>query len=276
MVGEGSESPGLQSRTELALWPGILAGLPVLVFGVALILANLQGFKPQGDWAWLLFAADGIVLIGLVIGWIGWFPNWSYAFAGMAVLFSLWWSTSTTGTDRMLSGPLAWSPLLLMLALGVLLTRSFKPVLKFLQGLLRDWSLASLGLYSLLPFAMFAAMSVMPAANAIVFQIPAVLCMAAGAAIAGLVEGSRVRWRVLLLGLSWSWIVVTLGVAIYWNGRVWEQTGLAVSWFDQVLGMSLIWVILVIIVFFPTGFTLIGRMAGRVMQNNQVGDAGKQ
>jgi hypothetical protein len=268
MASGSLENTALPTKTELSLWPGSLAGLPVLVFGVALILANLQGFRDWGDWVWLLFAADGIVLIGLVIGSIGWFPTWVYAFAGMAVLFSLWWSSFTAGTDRILSGPLAWSPLLVALALSVLLTRSLKRLLKFLQGLLRDWSLASLGLYSVLPFATVAAMSEMPAANASLYQILAVLLMAAGAAVAGLVERPRTRWRVLLLGLSWSWVVVTLGVAIYWHGRFWEQSGRVIYWFDQVLGMSLIWLILVVIVFSPAGFALIGRLARKVVRDN--------
>lgn len=268
MANESLESAALPARTELSLWPGSLAGLPVLVFGVALILANLQGFRGRGDWTWLLFAADGIVLIGILIGSIGWFPIWVYAFAGMAVLFSLWWSSSTVGTDRTLSGLLAWSPLLIALALSVLLTRSLKPLLKFLQGLLRDWSLASLGLYSVLPFAMVAVMSELPAANASVYQILAVLFMTAGAAIAGLVEQPQTRWIALLLGVSWSWVIVTLGVAIYWHGRFWERSGRVMSWFDQVLGMSLIWLILVVIIFSPAGFALIGRLARKVVGDN--------
>jgi hypothetical protein len=265
------ESP---SETDPAVWPGISAGLPVLVIGSVLTLFNLPDLQAAGDWAWLLFAADGIVLAGLVIGWLNWFPNWSYAFAGMAVLFSLWWSTSTNGTDQLLSGPLAWSPLLLALALGILLSRSLKPILKLLQGMLRDWSLASLGLYGVLPLAIDTVMSVMPAANAIVFQILAVICLTAGAATAGLARQSHTRWRMLLLGMSWSWIAVTVGVAIYWNGRVLEQTGQAVSWLDQVLGMSLIWVILALIVFFPAGFALTGRLLRRFGRDSKPGGAG--
>ena len=241
----------------------------MLVFGIAFILVNLQGVQPLGDWAWLLFAADGIVLAGIVIGWRSWFPNWAYAFAGMAVMFSLWWSTYNSGAGQILPGPLAWSPLFAALALGVILSRSFKPILKFFQGILRDWSLASLSLYGVLPLAMYAAMSVMPASQAIFFQAAAVLLMAAGAAIAGHAEESRSRGRALLVGMSWSWIIVTLGVAIYWDGRVWEQTGQPVSWLDQVMGMSLIWVFLAIIVFFPAGVALAGRLLRRIGRSNQ-------
>jgi len=264
-----------QDPVEIAVWPGISAGLPVLIFGVAFILANLLGIQLQNGEPWLLFTAHGIILLGVIAGWLGWFPNWSYAFSGMAVLFSLWWGTSTGGTHQPLAGPLAWSPLLAALALAILLARSLKPLLKFLQGILRDWSLASLGLYGVLPVAMYAAMSVMPPANAVLFQIVAVLVMAVGAGIAGLAVHSGTRGRVLLLAMSWSWIVVTSGVAIYWHGKVWDVNGQTVNWFEQVLGMSLIWVILAIIIYFPAALALLGRLARRVTGVRQAESARK-
>ena len=255
-------------KAELELWPGTSAGLPSLVFGLAFILLKLLGDRvfaeqPLAQYGWLLWAADGLMLAGLLAGWLKWFPNWSYAFAGMAVIFSLWWQSTTGAIEGLFSGPLAWSPLLVLLALGIVISRSVRPFLKFMQGFLRDWSLASLALYGVLPIAIYAATNTIPSPRAIPFQIPAVLLMSAGAGLAGLAETARLRGRMLLLGLSWSWMVVTIGVALYWHGRVWEVSGQTVTWLQQVLGMSLVWVILAMIVFFPAGLALLGGLIGR-------------
>jgi len=256
-----------QSLGEVELWPGFRAGLPVLIVGLAFILIILFGLQPtEGQAVWMLLAADVFVLLGFVIGWLKWFPSWAYAYAGMSLLFSLWWSANSARSDGLLPRAIGWSPLLVALAFAILLSRSIRPFLRFIQGMLRDWSLASLGLYSVLPLAMFTTMSMMPPANALLFQIPAILLMSSGAGLAGMATGARTRGRVMLLAFSWAWILVTAGVAIYWNGKVLAVSGQMVNWFEQVLAMSLIWVILAMFIFFPAGFALLGWFARRFTQ----------
>ena len=101
-------------------------------------------------------------------------------------------------------------------------------------------------------------------------QLRHLLLMAAGAGLAGLATQARTRGRILLLGMSWSWVVVTIGVAIYWHGKVWDVSGETVSWFQQVMGMSLIWVILAMIIFFPSGFALLGKLGKRISRDGNV------
>jgi hypothetical protein len=84
--------------------------------------------------------------VGLSFGVIKGFPRWSFAYLGMAYYFG--WSYNNQNYYGLFYKWWVWLPLLAGIALGLLLARSLKPLAEMVQGVWRDWTRLSFGLYA--------------------------------------------------------------------------------------------------------------------------------
>jgi hypothetical protein len=143
----------------------IMGSLPVLVFGLFLILLEIPI-----DWklpAWFdTFAGIIFILllivpaIGFGIGWVQRFPRWSYPYAGMALVMALYIANVTTPGLSILGYPIfgrepwglrACIPLAMALIAALAISRSFQPFVKLFTNLWEDWSILSYLMVGLLP-----------------------------------------------------------------------------------------------------------------------------
>ncbi|MCP4426460.1 MAG: hypothetical protein GY803_18355 [Chloroflexi bacterium] len=145
-----------ETETPLAIVAGII---PFILFGLMFVLQGVNYHRPL---SWMTRHDDLIVLvillIGLGIGWARRFPRWSYAYLGVAVIYSILLADTATPGFRLfghtfgreLWGWRGWLPLLALTAVMLLITRSLRPLAHLIQGVRRDWTLLSFALYTAL------------------------------------------------------------------------------------------------------------------------------
>ncbi len=167
-------------ETPLAILAGIL---PFILFGLmytqkGIDYHNRNSFTFQWDstsltatgagyftpLAWVGHGIDGdfivlgLVLIGLGIGWARRFPRWSYAYLGVTVMISVWLANIATPGFRLfghifgreLWGWRGWLPLLALIVIMLLLTRSLWSLRQLFVGMWQDWTRLSFFLYGAL------------------------------------------------------------------------------------------------------------------------------
>lgn len=130
-----------------------LAALPFLLFGAASLAAHLDAFRtaPAGltEWQALLIhpylVFNWLALIGLFAGLLAGFPRWAFAYLAWAVYY-LWWWWSGSIYGHPVNGWIA-APFLGVIALALLIRRSWQPLRGILSGLWLDWTLLSFALY---------------------------------------------------------------------------------------------------------------------------------
>jgi hypothetical protein len=145
-----------------ASWCQALIGaLPFLLFGLAYLL---DGFLELGGYPRLaLKLLDGslnrsaisitaptviyfITALGLLFGVLKGFPRWSYAYLGMSLYFG--WSFNNQNHYGVFYKWWVWLPSFAAIVLGLLLTRSLKPLTQLVQGSWKDWTRLSFSLYA--------------------------------------------------------------------------------------------------------------------------------
>jgi len=144
----------------------ILAGtLPFLITGVWLVLSEV----PAG-WGlpnWLSYAADrwflGWLLLpafGVAIGYSLNFPRWSYPYVGLQFIMSLYMTYVSTPGLRILGytfqrsllwGWRAWVPLFVAIGVGLVITRSLRPLGRFFTNLGGDATQLSYAFFGFSP-----------------------------------------------------------------------------------------------------------------------------
>jgi hypothetical protein len=137
-------------------WLGALAGgLPFLLFGIASILSKLPAHYHPFEFLGFYL----LMIAGVCVGWLRRFPRWSLIYVGWAVVFAWWWSGMGVGalgqrlgfglgTDQW--GWAAWAPIGLATGIGLLLSRSLRPLQALASRLWQDWTWTSLAAYILL------------------------------------------------------------------------------------------------------------------------------
>jgi len=207
-----------------------------------------------------LFAFFLFPNIGLAIGWIKSFPRWSYAYIMFAIVISLYMKSVTTpGLElfgvqlfgRQLWGLSAWIPFYLALVIGLIVTRSFKPLFALISNIKEDWTLASFSLFSCLPWFIWVCFDEIERA----FSFPFMVVISLIFLITGwlYMRGARQVQRalILLLSTALTWALATIANAIYWDGRVEDWIPTPDHWYMTVFRMTLILGPILVIIFSP-------------------------
>jgi hypothetical protein len=138
-------------------WDALAGALPFALFGIASMLSRTR--YPFNAYSYLAFYA--VVLPGLLIGMIKGFPRWAYSYLGWSLVFAWWWTDMYTNGLQIFGyimgnegwGWRIWYPLLIMIAIAILWTRSFRPIRQMVAGIWQDWTLLSLAIYAFVAFA---------------------------------------------------------------------------------------------------------------------------
>jgi len=137
----------------------ILAGvLPFILFGLMFTLKGVNYGLPSsrlGPGIIAYLVVHVVLVIGLGLGWAWRFPRWSYAYLGVVVMTTIWLAGVSTKGFRLFGytfgreqwGWRGWVPLLALVAIMLVLTRSFQPIAQLFQGMRRDWTRLSFALY---------------------------------------------------------------------------------------------------------------------------------
>lgn len=139
-------------------WPAAILGvLPIFLSG---LLYALQGFNYSQSFlpaeAMLLdFGLHLLLLVGVIFGWNRQFPRWSLSYVAVTLVYSLMLATTHSflplfGRTVALQpwGWRAWVPLAGVILAMALVSRSLRPLLRLMTGMLRDWTRLSFLLYS--------------------------------------------------------------------------------------------------------------------------------
>jgi hypothetical protein len=150
----------LQSREDWfgdkATWrDGLLAALPFLLFGLSYLISALMELRyttqnPAYNLNVPQYVVVFITAAGVAFAWIKRFPRWSYAYVGMSLWLGYYFSNGSF--YGVIFAWRAWLPLGAALLVGLLITRSLKPLARLFQGFWQDWTCLSFVLYaSVLP-----------------------------------------------------------------------------------------------------------------------------
>jgi hypothetical protein len=212
-------------------WPGVAAGLAIyLVACLVLIVSELprgiqapalsQTLTNLGFWCFILAPATGVA-----IGWIMGFPRWSYPYAPLAALQSLYFSVvSTPGLTflgyptfgRELWGWRAFLPLLLGGSIAWLVTRSFQPLGRFFTQMRQDWTLATYALSGTLPLVIFIAYDEMDRVYSLRDMILLSILMLGMALIYLRSRSKRQRGLTLAIGIPLILGFTAISTTAYW------------------------------------------------------------
>jgi hypothetical protein len=255
-------------------WGEALAGmLPFLVIGLAWTMRVLVGFLPY-VWLgyvafWLFIGGYLALLIGFGVGWVKGFPRWSYPYVGYVLVFTLYFMSVATPGFRIFNytfgsndlwGWRAWIPFSVMAVIALVLTRSVRPLFRLVMGVWQDWTRLSFGLYGIMPLVVILSFDEVNRRYQLPFLLVLTLVLAGGAL--AYMRSAR-TWRralALLIGLTLSWAVTTVGTAIYWDGRLepWMR-GEPDHWYEIVGRSAIAGTVLVALLLAPALLGLLRR-----------------
>jgi hypothetical protein len=147
------DKPDAWVGTRASWGEALLGALPFLLFGLAHFLIAIHELGKLTNLTvnpWLYYGSGLLLLIaiGLAIGGIKGYPRWSYAYLGMTVYLSSYYSNGSF--SGVVYGWRFWVPLIVTILLPLLLTRSLRPLARLIQGAWNDWTRLSFGLYAYL------------------------------------------------------------------------------------------------------------------------------
>jgi hypothetical protein len=132
-----------------------------------------------------------IPLLGFGIGWLKGFPRWVYPYVAFSVLISLYLMNASTPGIVLFGVPIfgrepwgiyACLPGLLMAAVVLALTRSFRSLLVFFENGWKDWTRFTYALFGLMPLVNWIAFDEIRDSYELPFQTVLILIMVLAAA----------------------------------------------------------------------------------------------
>jgi uncharacterized membrane protein (DUF485 family) len=208
----------------------LLALVPFLLWPLLLLFRQWMT-NPSFGAAITVFMLS-ILLVALLIGWVKGFPRWCFPYWGFVILIALYFQ-NFRGTifGKSFSGSwLVWIPLLAIILIGILWTRDPGSIYRMFRSLWVDWTRLSFAFYGLLPLMLIAIYDEVGDIAAQPALTGLMLVQAGGALL--YMRSSRIwpRFLWLLAGFSISWILATIHLAWYWNGRQEPGMGAPATW----------------------------------------------
>jgi heme exporter protein D len=139
---------GMASQTRLIIpstrWQALIGTLPFLAFGFSRMVWEVDDlFSIRGhDVEMVVY---GLCLVGLLIGWIRYFPVWSYSYLGWSFLLAYFNTNWGFYGDPDFQ---VWIPFGITVLIAILWTHSFAPIKKLFQDIWNDWTRLSLAMFA--------------------------------------------------------------------------------------------------------------------------------
>jgi hypothetical protein len=203
-----------------ASWPETLLALgPFLVWPALLLFRNFMTV-PNLSMV-ILFLILSLLLVALLVGWVKGFPRWCFPYWGFVFLVALYFQ-GFRGTvfGKSFSGNwLVWLPVLGVALIGTLWTRDLRVIYRLFRSLWLDWTRISFVIYGLLPLVLIAIYDEVHDTISQPALIGLMLLLALGALLYMRSANLRSRFLWLVAGFSLCWLLATLHLVLYWNGR---------------------------------------------------------
>jgi hypothetical protein len=157
----GEEKVNETMRRRSSWSEALIGALPFLLCGLAYLLEGVTELGGHHSLALklldeslnrptiILTVEMGVYFVcalGLLFGVLKGFPRWSYAYLGMSLYFG--WSYNNQNYYGVFYNWWVWLPPFVAIVLGLLITRSLKPLTRLLQGTWNDWTRLSFALYA--------------------------------------------------------------------------------------------------------------------------------
>jgi hypothetical protein len=236
------------NRNQQESWPATIAG--ALFF----LLAGLELMAGDIPRTWSipnrLAGVDFLFLFGLLvpaiafaIGWVFYFPRWSYPYTAALPVFSLYMMSTATPLLRQLGylnrgwGYLAWIPFLLAVLVGLLLTRSLHPIARFFTNIRQDWTLGTYAMFAWMPMLISIGFDEIYRLYSLVFKLVLTILMVATSLLYLRAGRHKSQSRIMVAGVLISLAVTNIGSIAYWQpvGGVFIPG--AIAWDLVILGV---------------------------------------
>jgi hypothetical protein len=238
------------NRNQPESWAATIAG------ALFYLLAGLEMMSGDIPRAWVipswLEGVDFLYLFGLLVpaiafavGWVLYFPRWSYPYTAALLVFSLYMMSTATPLLRQLGylnrgwGYLAWAPFLMAVLVGLLLTRSLRPIAKFFANIRRDWTLGTYAMLAWMPMVIAIGFDEIDRQYSLVFKILLTILMVTTSLLYMRTGRQEARSRILVVGVLLCLAVTEIGTIAYWQpvGGVFIPG--AIAWGLVILGIML-------------------------------------
>jgi hypothetical protein len=238
------------NRNQAESWPAAIAGaLFFLLAGLEMMSGDIPRAWSTPNW---LQGVDFLYLFGLLVpaiafaaGWALYFPRWSYPYTAALLVFSLYMMSTATPLLRQLGylnrgwGYLAWAPFLLAVLVGLLLTRSLRPMVSFLTNIRRDWTLGTYAMFAWMPMVISIGFDEIDRQYSLVFKLLLTILMVATSLLYLRAGRHEARLKIMVAGVLLCLAVTEIGMIAYWQpvGGVFIPG--AIAWGLVVLGIML-------------------------------------
>jgi hypothetical protein len=209
----------------VGIFPFVLLSIMAVAFEFPREWGNGELFRTLGGV--LMFGGYLVILIGLLFGALAGFPRWSFPYLIYGIVFALYVSHAATPglvvfNIELWGGELwgwrAWVPLGIVIVLVLLVNRHPWGLLKSLwNGVAKNWSHLTFGLYGLLPLFIFIGLDEMENTYSFPAAVGGVVFILAGA-ILYLRLKSRFWCTFSLFLFAYFGILVIMATSnFYWN-----------------------------------------------------------
>jgi hypothetical protein len=163
----------------------------------------------------------GLPLILLVVGWVKEFPRWVFPYWGFVLTIALYMCQfdGTVSGFWVTGGLWVWAPLVGVILVSMLWTRSLRPVFVLVQTIWQDWTVLSFALYGALPLMFLHAYDEV---RGKLVMIALMLVLSGSSYFYMRSQDVWRRFTWLVGGFSLSWLLLMIHHGVYWHGR-WES-----------------------------------------------------
>ncbi len=214
-------------RNQQESWPATIAGALFFILAGLELLAgdiplewDISNRLPGLDFGFLF----GLLVpaIAFTIGWVLYFPRWSYLYTAALLVFSLYMMSAATPLLHQLGyhnrgwGYLAWVPFLLALLVGLLFTRSLRPIGRFFTNIRQDWTLGTYAMFAWLPLVISVGFDEVDRLYSLVFKLVLTILMVTTSLLYLRTWSQDMRSKIMVAGVLISLAVTNIGSIAYW------------------------------------------------------------
>jgi hypothetical protein len=159
-------------------------------------------------------------------------------------------------------------PLGVAVVVALALTRSFRPLIRLVVGVVTDWTQLSFALYSLATWLLWVSFDGVRDDHVLPYAIAVNAILIVGALVYIRVAGRWQRALSLVAGLGIAWMVMAVGTASYWHGRQGLSSGAPLNGFVEAAKAVVLLPIAVALLLAPALLALLRRLVRSRQQSS--------
>ena len=214
------------------------------------------------------------VVAGVVWGLAKGAPRWTYLHLGLVISFlGMLLFFGVASASRMYNAPSAWTRWLyqvgpwaafvIISVLFILLTRAWRPLRPFYQGVKNDWTLLSFSLSTSIIWFLLAGLGEIPTSFLWPYRLAGMMILFAGVLFYLRSSSPSTRIIVLLAALSLAMVVFGVGRSAYWGNFFYGEPRPIFSWetaWSEARDTFINWAVLMLLVSAPAFWGLVSHI----------------